>query len=77
MTNDIAEFLASRRARITREQVHLPTYGRRRVDAGLNLTVYTAQAGSASQQALDLLASWTATLDDADTAGVSDDAETR
>ena len=29
-------------------------------DAGLNLTVYTAEAGSASQQALDLLASWTA-----------------
>jgi MmyB-like transcription regulator ligand binding domain len=32
-------------------------------DAGLNLTVYTAEAGSASQQALDLLASWTATPD--------------
>jgi hypothetical protein len=32
-------------------------------DAGLNLTVYTAEAGSASQQALDLLASWTATLE--------------
>jgi transcriptional regulator with XRE-family HTH domain len=31
-------------------------------DAGLNLTVYTAEAESASQQALDLLASWTATL---------------
>jgi transcriptional regulator with XRE-family HTH domain len=31
-------------------------------DAGLNLTVYTAEAGSASQQALDLLASWTATV---------------
>jgi transcriptional regulator with XRE-family HTH domain len=30
-------------------------------DAGLNLTVYTAEAESASQQALDLLASWTAT----------------
>jgi Helix-turn-helix domain len=31
MTNDIAEFLASWRARITPEQAHLPTYGRRRV----------------------------------------------
>jgi transcriptional regulator with XRE-family HTH domain len=31
-------------------------------DAGLNLTVYTAEAGSSAQQALDLLASWTATL---------------
>jgi len=30
-TNDIAEFLTSRRARITPEQVGLPTYGRRRV----------------------------------------------
>jgi transcriptional regulator with XRE-family HTH domain len=38
-------------------------------DAGLNLTVYTAETGSASQQALDILASWTATLDEADTAG--------
>jgi hypothetical protein len=43
-------------------------------DAGLNLTVYTAEAGSASQQALDLLASWTATSDEPDTASVSDDA---
>lgn len=31
-------------------------------DNGLTLTVYTAEAESASQQALDLLASWTATL---------------
>jgi transcriptional regulator with XRE-family HTH domain len=31
-------------------------------DSGLTLNVYTAEAGSASQQALDLLASWTATL---------------
>jgi transcriptional regulator with XRE-family HTH domain len=30
-------------------------------DDGLRMAVYTAQAGSASQQALDLLASWTAT----------------
>jgi hypothetical protein len=77
MTNDIAEFLASWRARITPEQVHLPTYGRRRVDAGLNLTVYTAQAGSASQQALDLLASWTATPDRAKTAEAGDQATSR
>jgi hypothetical protein len=133
-TNDIAEFLTSRRARITPEQAGLPTYGKRRLrseagrhqydrglsdlvgelstrsaefrtrwaahnmrfhrtgtkrlhhpvvgdldlsyetmelaaDAGLNLTVYTAEAGSASQQALDILASWTATPDEADTAG--------
>jgi hypothetical protein len=30
-TNDIAEFLASRRARLTPEQVGLPSYGPRRV----------------------------------------------
>ena len=32
-------------------------------DDGLCMALYTAQAGSASQQALDLLASWTATPD--------------
>jgi transcriptional regulator with XRE-family HTH domain len=32
-------------------------------DAGLTMTVYSAEASSASQQALDLLASWTATLE--------------
>jgi hypothetical protein len=91
--NDIAEFLTSRRARITPERAGLPIYGTRRVpglrpvvqrildsmatpalvlsyetmevsaDAGLTMTVYSAEAGSASQQALDLLASWTATLE--------------
>jgi hypothetical protein len=30
-------------------------------DTGLTISVYTAEAGSRSQQALDLLASWTAT----------------
>ncbi len=30
-------------------------------DSGLTFYAYTAEAGSASQQALDLLASWTAT----------------
>jgi transcriptional regulator with XRE-family HTH domain len=30
-------------------------------DAGLNISVYSAEPGSGSQQALDLLASWTAT----------------
>jgi hypothetical protein len=32
-------------------------------DAGLNLTIYTADPGSASQDALNILASWTATPD--------------
>jgi hypothetical protein len=76
MTNDIAAFLTSRRARITPEQAGLPTYGKRRVparagvrgaglpaDAGVTLSVYTAEPGSASAEALDLLASWIATLD--------------
>ena len=30
-------------------------------DDGLRMALYTAEAGSASQQGLDLLASWTAT----------------
>jgi transcriptional regulator with XRE-family HTH domain len=46
-------------------------------DSGLNLTVYTAEPGSASQQALDILASWTATGDAAQAPGVGDDAERR
>jgi transcriptional regulator with XRE-family HTH domain len=40
-------------------------------DTGLNISVYTAEPGSASQQALDLLASWSATP--ADGAQVSAD----
>jgi transcriptional regulator with XRE-family HTH domain len=36
-------------------------------DDGLRMALYTAQAGSASQQALDLLASWTATPDPTET----------
>jgi hypothetical protein len=43
-------------------------------DAGLTMSVYAAEPGSASAQALDILASWTATLDPTDPiAGVSDD----
>jgi hypothetical protein len=36
-------------------------------DGGLRLALYTAEAGSAFQQALDLLASWTATPASTDT----------
>jgi transcriptional regulator with XRE-family HTH domain len=32
-------------------------------DSGLNISTYTAEPGSAAQQALDLLGSWTATAD--------------
>ena len=32
-------------------------------DTGLTISVYSAETGSASQQALDLLGSWTATAD--------------
>jgi hypothetical protein len=34
-------------------------------DSGLNITAYTAEPGSASQDALDIFASWSATLDQA------------
>ena len=134
MTTDIAEFLTSRRARVTPEQTRLPTYGKRRVpglrhlfdlaravnpvgarrgrparwaahnvrfhrtgakriqhpvvghldlryeamelsaDSGLTMTVYAAEPDSAPQQALDLLASWTATPDVANPAEVGDQA---
>jgi hypothetical protein len=40
-------------------------------DSGLTMTVYTAEAGSASQEALDILASWTATLDEATAANAA------
>jgi transcriptional regulator with XRE-family HTH domain len=43
-------------------------------DAGLTVSVYTAEAGSASQQALDILASWTATLDHTQAGQASDEA---
>jgi transcriptional regulator with XRE-family HTH domain len=38
-------------------------------DDGLSVAIFTAEAGSASQQALDLLASWTATPAAADVGG--------
>ncbi len=64
---DIAEFLTSRRERITPEQVGLPSWDPRRVmgtaDDGLTISVYSAEPGSRSAQQLDLLASWTATTD--------------
>ena len=46
-------------------------------DDGLRLALYTAEAGSASQQALDLLASWTATPEPAPRPGerTTDDAD--
>jgi hypothetical protein len=44
-TNDIAEFLISRRAKITPEQVALPTYGRRRV-RGLRREEVASLAGA-------------------------------
>lgn len=46
-------------------------------DTGLTLTVYTGEPGSASQDALDILASWSATLDQPDIAGVGDEANRR
>jgi transcriptional regulator with XRE-family HTH domain len=45
-SNDIAEFLASRRARITPDQAGLPSYGQRRVP-GLRREEVAALAGMA------------------------------
>ena len=43
-------------------------------DTGLTMFAYTAEPGSRSEQALDLLASWTATEDQAEPAHASDEA---
>jgi MmyB-like transcription regulator ligand binding domain len=41
-------------------------------DSGLVIVVYTAEPGSKSAEALNLLASWTATLDEPDVAETSE-----
>ena len=43
-------------------------------DTGLTMFAFTAETGSKSEQALNLLASWTATLDKAETAHATDGA---
>jgi transcriptional regulator with XRE-family HTH domain len=45
-----------------------------RADTGLTILMYTAEPGSRSEEALNLLASWTATLDQAEPATVTDEA---
>ena len=47
---------------LTYEMMDLPA------DSGLAIVAYTAEPGSKSAEALDLLASWTATLDEAEVA---------
>ena len=41
-------------------------------DTGLTMSVYTAEPGSKSEEALNLLASWTATPDPAQAANAPD-----
>jgi hypothetical protein len=43
-----------------------------RADTGLTILTYTAEPGSRSAEALNLLASWTATLDEAELSNVTD-----
>ena len=43
-------------------------------DAGLRISAYTAEPGSASEDGLNLLASWAATLDQAETSRAADEA---
>jgi hypothetical protein len=43
-------------------------------DAGLRISAYTAEPGTSSQDALNLLASWAATLDQPETAHAADGA---
>jgi transcriptional regulator with XRE-family HTH domain len=84
-TEDIAEFLTSRRARVTPEQVGLPTYGARRVPglrreevatlAGVSVEYYKrlerGNASGVSDSVLDALAS-ALQLDDAERAHLHD-----
>jgi transcriptional regulator with XRE-family HTH domain len=53
---------------LTYEALELPA------DPGLTMVTYTAEPGSASQDALDFLASWAATVDQAETAEAPDQA---
>jgi len=85
LTNDIAEFLASRRAKITPEQVGLPSYGKRRVPglrreevaslAGMSADYYRrlerGQISGVSELVLDALAR-ALQLDDAERAHLFD-----
>ena len=41
-------------------------------DAGLTMFAYTAEPGSKSEEALNLLGSWTATLDEPEAAGAAE-----
>ena len=84
-TNDIAEFLSSRRARVTPEQVGLPTYGARRVKglrreevaslAGVSVEYYKrlerGNASGVSDSVLEALAR-ALQLDDAERAHLFD-----
>jgi len=85
VANDIAEFLSSRRARVTPEQVGLPTYGPRRVKglrreevaslAGVSVEYYKrlerGNASGVSEGVLDALAR-ALQLDDAERAHLFD-----
>ncbi len=44
-------------------------------DSGLTVVAYTAEAGSKSAEALDLLASWTVTINQAETAETAERAK--
>jgi hypothetical protein len=54
---------------LTFEAMELPA------DSGLTLLAYTAEPNSPSQDALNLLASWVVTLDQADTAHTTDQSD--
>jgi len=52
------------------ERAHL--FDLARADTGLTILTYTAEPGSKSEEALNFLASWTATLDGAEPSNVTD-----
>ena len=67
--NEVRDFLVSRRARITPEQALEVA-----ADEGLRISAYTAEPGTPSHDALNLLASWAATVDQAETARATEGA---
>jgi hypothetical protein len=68
------------------KQVHHPVVGdlsltfemmELRADTGLTMLTYTAEPGSKSEEALNLLGSWAATLEQAETDDAMDERDSR
>jgi hypothetical protein len=72
--NEIRGFLVSRRARITPEQALSFEALEVAADEGLRISACTAEPGTPARDALNFLASWPATVDQAETARATEGA---